>query len=137
MATELLRRGRVSEANVVGGQSGLLSAHAQVVFKQLARGQPIRLIVHTPEYYVEASESEYERGEYSQCVDDASEALKLRPGVPRAWTSIALCNRELGEWDSAVAAAREALRIEPESDQLRENLDAAIAGRRMIFPKTN
>jgi hypothetical protein len=74
---------------------------------------------------------DYDNGDYAQCASDATESLKLRPGMPAAWYNISLCSGQLGDWDGAVAAATAAMRIEPESDIVRENLEWTIAQRRL------
>ena len=73
--------------------------------------------------YVDASLDDYNQGQFTQCIYDATESLKTRPSMPAAWNNISLCNAELGNWDAALAAATEALRIEPESDAVRQNRD--------------
>jgi hypothetical protein len=130
LASELLRRGRTSEAYEVEGQANAMDAHAQRVSDMLSHLQPARLVLRTPEDYVDMSERDYNNGEYSQCVYDATESLKLRPGMPAAWYNIALCSAGLGDWDTAVSAATEAYRIEPESDDVRQTLDWTLDGKR-------
>lgn len=130
LASELIRRGRASEAGVVENQASQMIARGQSISDALARLQPARLTIRTPEEYVDASRDEYYRGEFTQCIYDATESLKLRPDMPAAWNNICLCNAELGNWDAAIDAATEALRIEPESDVVRENLDWAVSERR-------
>jgi hypothetical protein len=130
LATELLRHGQTNEANDILHQADLLSARAASVSAELAREQPARLQIFAPEDYVEASLDDYNRGEFTQCIRDATESLKLRPGMPAAWNNIALCNEELGNWDASITAATEALRIEPESDVVRASLEYALAGKR-------
>lgn len=130
LANELYRRGRSLEGNAVQNQSDKLSARGQQITDVLMRTDPARRTVHTPEDYVDASLDDYNRGDFTQCVYDATQSLKLRPGMPAAWNNISLCNAELGDWDASIAAATEALRIEPESDIVRENLEMAISGKR-------
>jgi hypothetical protein len=122
LASELLKHGRASEAYAVEDRANRMDTDAQRVSDALSRLQPARLVVRTPEGYVDMSEMDYNQGEYAQCVSDATESLKLRPSMPAAWYNISLCNSQLGNWDAAVAAATEGLRIEPESDVVRENL---------------
>ena len=132
LSDELLRRGRTVEADSVKTQAALFYARGQSITGALVRVQPARLNVRTPEDYVDASLDDYNRGDYEQCVHDATESLKHRPGMPAAWNNISLCQAGLGKWDEAVAAAVEGLRIEPESDEVRQNLDWAIAGQRGV-----
>jgi len=131
LASALLERGRVKEAYAVEDQARKMDAQAQRVADSLTRLQPARLVLRTPEDYVDASEHDYDNGDYAQCVSDARESLKLRPGMPAAWYNISLCSSQLGDWDAAVAAATAAMRIEPESDDVRENLEWTIAQRRL------
>ena len=93
---------------------------SQHVADSLTRLQPARLALRTLEDYVETSGRDYDNGDYAQCVSDATESLKLRPGMPAAWYNISVCSAQCGDWDAAVAAATAAMRIEPESDILRK-----------------
>ena len=131
LAAALLQRGRSKEAYQVEDQATKMDAQAQHVADSLTRLQPARLMLRTPEEYVDTSEQDYDTGSYQQCVSDATESLKLRPGMPAAWYNISICSAQLGDWDGAVAAATAAMRIEPESDIVRENLEWMIAQRRL------
>jgi hypothetical protein len=131
LASALLQRGRVAEAYAVEDHAKEMDAQAQHVSDSLTRLQPARLVLRTPEDYVDTSEHDYDNGDYGQCVSDATESLKLRPGMPAAWYNISICSAQLGDWDAAVAAATAAMRIEPESDTVRENLEWTIAQRRL------
>jgi hypothetical protein len=131
LASALLQRGRTAEAYAVENLARDMDAHAQQVADSLTRLQPARLVLRTPEDYVNSSEQDYDTGEFEQCVIDAKESLKLRPGMPAAWYNISICSAQLGDWDAAVAAATAAMRIEPESDVVRENLEWTIAQKRL------
>ncbi len=134
LATELADHGRRTEADAVQNQSIRMAASGQRMSAELARLQPARLNARTPEESVDASLEDYNRGDFGQCVYDATQSLKLRPGMPSAWNNIALCNGELGNWDAAVAGAIEALRIEPESDVVKQNLAWATAQKDRAAP---
>lgn len=129
LASELLQRGRTAEAWAVENKANTMDAHAQNIADSLSRLQPARILLRTPEDYVDMSQREFNAGEYEQCVSDATESLKLRPGMPAAWYNISLCSGRLGKWDAAVDAATEAFHIEPESDATRENLHWTMAQR--------
>jgi tetratricopeptide (TPR) repeat protein len=131
LASALLERGRAAEAYTVEDRAKTMDAQAQLVADSLTRLQPARLVLRTPEDYVDTSEHDYDNGNYEQCVSDAKESLKLRPGMPAAWYNISLCSAQLGDWDAAVGAATAAMRIEPESDVVRENLEWTIAQKRL------
>jgi tetratricopeptide (TPR) repeat protein len=129
LAAALLERGRIKEAYEVEDHAKEMDVQAQHVADSLTRLQPARLVLRTPEDYVDTSEHDYDNGDFGQCVIDARESLKLRPGMPAAWYNISICSGQLGDWDAAVAAATAAMRIEPESDVVRQNLDWTIAQR--------
>jgi tetratricopeptide (TPR) repeat protein len=136
LAAELMRHGRASEAYQMESQANALDSRAQRISDTLARLQPARLSLPTPEDLVDMSQRDYDDGEFTQCVYDATESLKLRAGMPAAWYNIAICNAQLGAWDAAVAAATEAYRIEPESDDIRQTLDWVTAGKNRAFSTT-
>lgn len=131
LASALLERGRAKEAYEVEDSAKTIDDRAQHVAESLTRLQPARLVLRTPEDYVNTSEQDYDSANYAECISDATESLKLRPGMPAAWYNISICSAQLGNWDAAVAAAEAAMRIEPESDIVRENLDWTIAQRRL------
>jgi tetratricopeptide (TPR) repeat protein len=79
----------------------------------------------TPEDLVDASLDDFNSGNFSQCIHDATQSLKLRPGMPAAWNNIVLCNGYLGQWEEAVQAAEEGVRLEPEVAEARDNLEWA------------
>jgi hypothetical protein len=129
MSMELARRGRAKEASEVDDQVRRLTDHAEVIYNSLVREQPSRATLRTPEDYVDASLQDYNTAAYPQCVYDATESLKGRPGMPAALNNITLCQAEMGNWDAAIVAAREGVRVEPESAEARQNLDYVLAGK--------
>ncbi len=130
LVTELSRHGRNDDASRVQRETDVMNAQAQVITDQLARSEPARLTITTPETWVDASLDDYNNGNFVQCIYDATESLKFRPAMPAAWNNIALCHAELGQWDVAIAAEKEAVRIEPESDEVRKVMDSLIEGKR-------
>ena len=136
LASALLEKGRAKEADEAEDHAKEMDAQAQNIADSLTRLQPARLALRTPEDYIDTSERDYDSGDYAQCVHDAKESLKMRPGMPAAWYNISLCSAQIGDWDAAVAAATEAMRIEPESEEVRENLDWTIAQRRLAAPSS-
>jgi hypothetical protein len=128
LAAELSRRGRASESDAVERRAVSLDMQARHVSAELARIEPARFNLRTPEDSVYASLDDYNNGDFTQCVADARDSLRLRPGMSAAWNNISLCSAELGDWNAAVAAAEDALRSEPESDSVRENLKRALEG---------
>jgi hypothetical protein len=134
LAAELFHRGRRADSNRVEIQAEIMEAQAVGITYALQRAQPARSSMMTPESLVEASLDEFNRGDFAQCIYDATQSLKMRPGMPAAWNNIVLCNGYLGKWEEAADAAAEGVRLEPEVRAARENLEWAISrGRRTDF----
>ena len=131
LADELYRRGRSDEADAAENKASALAAQSWERYYALARDEPARERLHTPEDYLDASLSDYNHGAFADCVTDATASLKFRPGVPAAWNNISTCNSELGHWDAAIAAAQQALRCDPDYWVAQQNLDWAIGQKRL------
>ena len=129
LATELARHGRYAEANLVESEATGLNDRADNLYRTALLAQPARAQRRTPEDFVDSSQRDYYNGDFGQCVSDASESLKLRPGMPAAWYNVALCSGEMNDWDGALAAATEAVRLEPENPTVRDTL-AWVAAQR-------
>jgi hypothetical protein len=125
LAEQLFQRGRRADANTVESRAEVMETKAETITSALQREQPARASVMTPENLVEASLDDYNRGDFAQCIYDATQSLKARPGMPAAWNNIVLCNGSLGKWKEAVQAAQEGVRLEPEVAEARENLEWA------------
>ena len=125
LAVQLFQRGRRADSNTVDTQAALMEAEAERITDSLRREQPARSLRMTPENLVEASLDDFNRGDFAQCIDDATQSLKTRPGMPAAWNNIVLCNGYLGKWEEAVQAAEEGVRLEPEMPEVRQNLEWA------------
>jgi hypothetical protein len=131
LALELSRRGRRAEAKTIDKHAVALEIRGETIAKELARAQPARLALKTPEMLVNTSLDDYERGHFAQCAYHASESLKLRAGMSAALNNLVLCNGRMGNWERAVKAAEEGVRLEPEAPEARRNLEWALGhGRR-------
>jgi hypothetical protein len=131
LAAQLFQRGRRADSNTVEARAEVMETKAERITSALQREQPARLSMMTPETLVEASLDDFNRGAFAQCIYDATQSLKMRPGMPAAWNNIVLCNGYLGKWAQAVEAAEEGVRLEPEVAEVRENLEwARSEGRR-------
>jgi len=127
LAVQLFQRGRPADSNAVETRAESKEAEAERITSALQRAQPARSSMMTPENLMEASLAEYNRGNFAQCIYDATQSLKMRPGMPAAWNNIVLCNGSLGKWREAVEAAQEGVRLEPEVSEARENLKWALS----------
>jgi len=131
LAVQLFQRGRRADSDAVDTQAARMEAEAERITYALRREQPARASMMTPEDLVEASLDDYNRGDFAQCIYDATQSLKTRPGMPAAWNNIVLCNGYLGKWEEAIQAAEEGVRLEPEVAEARQNLEwARSEGRR-------
>ncbi|MGD1073708.1 MAG: glycosyltransferase 87 family protein, partial [Bryobacteraceae bacterium] len=129
LAAELLRRGRLSEAGAAENQAGLLESRANQVYDALVFAQPLRSRIYTPEEYIDSSSDAFTSGAFAECISDARESLRFRPGLPRAWYNISLCHASLHAWDAAIVAAAEALRFDPDPGIARQILQRLVAER--------
>ncbi len=127
LALQLFQRGRREDSNTIETRAKVMEKQAERITSALWREQPARSSIMTPEDLVEASLDDYNRGDFAQCIDHATESLKARPGMPAAWNNIVLCNGYLGKWGAAVQAAQEGVRLEPEVAEARENLEWALS----------
>src|SRR4030095_1206833 len=81
----------------------------------------------TPEQYLNASLTHYQKREYEDCIRAAKQALATRPEYAEAYNNIAAAYQALGRWDDAIAAAKEALKIKPNFQLARNNLAYATS----------
>jgi tetratricopeptide (TPR) repeat protein len=72
----------------------------------------------------------YRAGKFVDAVAAARAAVALNGRSAIAYNNLCAAHLELREWDEAIAACQEALRIDPTLSLARNNLDAAVAGRR-------
>ena len=86
-------------------------------------GQP------TPENYLNLSQLYCQQGRYNDCVNAATQALRLRPDFAEAYNNIAAGYESMGRWDEAVAAAQEAIHLKPDFQLARNNLAYALSQR--------
>jgi len=74
------------------------------------------------ESYLGDSYHYYQIGRFSDSVNAAREALKLRRDYAPAWNNIAASYIRLNLWEDAIAAAEESIRLEPDNELARNNL---------------
>ncbi len=76
--------------------------------------------------HLSRSLTHYNGGRYQQCIDEAREALKLKPDYAEAYNNIAAGYMQLGNWDEAIKNAQEALRLKPDFALARNNLNLVL-----------
>lgn len=61
-------------------------------------------------------------GRFRECVDTATQAADLNPGLAAAFSNLGFCAANLQRWDEAIRNTQEAIRLEPNFQQARANL---------------
>ena len=69
----------------------------------------------------------YRKGEYDKAIDDLDETLRLSPNSTNAWRIRGNAWKKKGEYDKAVADYKKALHFFPEDEEIKQNLNVALA----------
>ena len=77
------------------------------------------------ESHLGLSRTYYQNGQFEESLEEAKDALRLRPSYAEAYNNVAVAYLALGRWDESIAAAREALRLNPDFSLARNNLRMA------------
>ncbi len=82
--------------------------------------------------HVNLSLQQCQAGRYKECIDEARQAIALKPDYAEAYNNVAAGYMGLQNWDEAIKNAQEALRINPDFSLARNNLNLALrnAGRK-------
>ena len=83
----------------------------------------------TPESHLEQSYQAFLGNQFQDCITEANEALRLRPGYAEAYNNLGACSASLGKWDDAIRNDREALRLKPDFPRAKNNLTLAMQGK--------
>jgi tetratricopeptide (TPR) repeat protein len=94
----------------------------------LAQKQP------SPENWLSYSLLLYQAGRYRDCIEAASQSLRLRPDYAEAWNNIAAAHNSLREWNEGIRAADQALRLNPNFELARNNRAWAISQQQVAKP---
>ncbi len=89
----------------------------------------------TPEQYLNISLGLYQEKKYSECIEAAKEALKLKPDFDMAYNNICAAYNELKQWDKAIEAGERAVKINPGNSLAANNL-AFAKSRKSIAGKS-
>ena len=79
----------------------------------------------TADDYISKSLRDFNSGNFSDCIQACTEALKLKPDDDRAYKNICASYNALHEWEKAIDACEKGFRINP--DNLRLDANLAIA----------
>jgi tetratricopeptide (TPR) repeat protein len=110
-----------------------LSKNNLAMYQQEKSGKPAPQPAanSTAEDWLTASLRANQAGLYQQSIDDAREALKLRPDYPEAYNNIAAAYETMHKWDEAIAAAKEAIRLKPDFQLAKNNLAWSISQKKL------
>jgi tetratricopeptide (TPR) repeat protein len=72
--------------------------------------------------YLDRSLALYRQGKFTESIEAARAALKLRKDYAPAWNNIAAAYNSLGRWDEGIEAAEQAVRADPGFQLAKNNL---------------
>lgn len=85
----------------------------------------------TPEDWLNASLADEQAGQHQKCIEDAQQALKLRPEFAEAYSNMAAAYSSMHQWDKAISAAQMAIRIKPDFQLAKNNLAWALSQKQL------
>ena len=85
----------------------------------------------TADDWLNASLRDNQAGQYEKSIDDARQALRLRPDYAQAYNNIAAAYNSMHNWDEAITAAEAAVRLKPDFQLARNNLAWALAQKKL------
>ncbi len=88
----------------------------------------------TADDWLNASLRDHQAGQFLRSIQDAEEALRLRPDYAEAYNNIAASYESMGKWDEAIAAAQTAVRLKPDFQLAKNNLAWAEGQKRLRHP---
>jgi pentatricopeptide repeat protein len=71
----------------------------------------------------------YQAEKYEECVDAATDAIKIKPNFAEAYNNIGSAYNVLKKWDDAIIAFEKALQINPNFELAKNNLLVAQKGK--------
>jgi tetratricopeptide (TPR) repeat protein len=83
----------------------------------------------TADKYLALSLTYCQEGKYQQCIDAATEAIKLKPNFAEAYNNIGSAYNLLKQYDKAIEACQKALQISPTFQLAKNNLLDALKNR--------
>jgi len=83
----------------------------------------------TADKYLNLSLMYYQTEKYQECIDAASEAIKIKSDFAEAYNNIGSAYNVLKKWDDAIIAFEKALKINPNFELAKNNLFVAQKGK--------
>ena len=90
--------------------------------QQLAGAESLTQTSPTPDSWLQLSLMYHRAGRYRDCINAATEALKLKPDYAETYNNLAAAYQSLGQWDDAIRASQQALKLNPKLQLARNNL---------------
>ena len=87
----------------------------------------VKIALNSPEDYLNRSLLLFQARQFPACIEQAKQALKLRPNYPEAWNNIAAAYNSMSQWDQGIAAADEAIRLRPDYQLAKNNRAWALS----------
>jgi len=130
----LKQKGRLMESRAqvnlaLGLNPAYLDAHELLKQINTAQDQAIGMMPGeniSPEVLLNQSAEDCKNGRYKECLDEALQALKLRPAWAAAYGNISAALLGMQRWDEGIEAAQRALRLNPNYQAARKNLQWAL-----------
>jgi tetratricopeptide (TPR) repeat protein len=79
----------------------------------------------TAQKYLDLSLQYYQTGKYQQCIDAATQAIRLKPDYAEAYNNIGSAYNLLQQYDKAIAALKKAIALKPGFQLAKNNLTQA------------
>jgi tetratricopeptide (TPR) repeat protein len=85
----------------------------------------------TADDWLNASLNDNRAGRYEASIQDAQQALRLRPEYAEAYNNISAGYASMHKWDEAISAARTAVRLKPDFQLAKNNLAWALSQKQL------
>lgn len=92
-------------------------------------------VIQNSDYWINASLYQYQSGHYDVCIEDAKQALRIKPDNELAYNNIGAAYAGLKQWDQAIESERQALRIRPDFQRAKNNLALYLQAKSGALPQ--
>jgi protein O-mannosyl-transferase len=75
-----------------------------------------------PDALINLSLSQFNQGNYRQCILTCKKVLEIQPGNGSAYNNICAAYNQLKQWDSAIIVGKEGLKYIPDNQLLKNNI---------------
>jgi tetratricopeptide (TPR) repeat protein len=91
--------------------------------------------LNTPQSLLDLSLKYYLAGKYQDCIQAATDAIKLKPDYAEAYNNICTAHNGLQEWDKAIVACEQAIKLKPDFQLAKNNLAWATGEKAKLSEK--